>query len=98
MSACKDDPREPLEHLMLRIGHGDQQAFGDLYDRTAAQVLSVVSRIVSDGAAAEEVVRDVFVAVWQSAPRRERYRGWVTSWILVMAHRCALDHIRAKAQ
>jgi len=80
---------------MLRVGRGDQRAFSEMYDRTAGQVFSVVCRIVSDRDAAETVVRDVYVAVWASAPLRERYRGWVASWILVMAHRCALDHVRS---
>jgi len=81
--------------LLTRTADGDQQAFGDLYDQLSGRVLGLVTRLLKDRAQSEEVTQEVFLEVWQNAARFDADRGSAPSWILTMAHRRAVDRIRA---
>jgi RNA polymerase sigma-70 factor, ECF subfamily len=81
--------------LLGRVATGDQQAFSDLYDRLSGRVLGLVTRLLRDHAQSEEVTQEVFLEVWQNATRFDRERGSAASWILTMAHRRAVDRVRA---
>lgn len=83
------------DDLLLRVRFGDQTAFADLYDRTAARVLGLVRRVLIDAAQSEEVTQEVFLEIWQSSSRFDPNRGSATSWILTMAHRRAIDRVRS---
>lgn len=82
--------------VMLAVGRGDQQAFGELYDRFAGKVLGVVRRVVRDPAQSEEIAQEVLVEVWKTATRFDPDRGSVQGWILTTAHRRAIDHVRSE--
>jgi len=85
-----------LEQLLIRVGHGDQAAFALVYDLTVRDVFGLVRRFTIDDALANDIVRDVFVAIWRAAPLGERYRGWASLWILALTHTCVLDRLRAE--
>jgi len=87
-------PASPDE-LLARVATGDQAAFGELYDQTAARVLGLVKRLLKDHAQSEEVTQEVFLEVWQTATRYDPARGSAASWMLTMAHRRAVDRVRA---
>ena len=80
---------------MARVAQGDQGAFGDLYDALAPLVHGLVLRVVRDPAQSEEVTQEVFLEVWQQARRFNADRGRARAWITVMAHRRAVDRVRA---
>ncbi|MGR0319113.1 ECF RNA polymerase sigma factor SigK [Agromyces sp. ZXT2-3] len=84
-----------LDDLLVATGSGDRAAFGDLYDRTAARIFGLVRRVVIDPAQAEEVAQDVFLEVWQTAPRFDPGRGSAISWMFTLAHRRAVDRVRS---
>lgn len=84
-----------FEVLMQRIAGGDQQAFSELYDRTAPRVLGLVKRVLVDHAQSEEVAQEVFLEIWKSASRFDAGKGAAMSWILTMTHRRAVDRVRA---
>ena len=46
---------------MERIRSGDEAAMAELYDRYARVVYSAALRVLGEGAAAEDVLQDVFV-------------------------------------
>lgn len=83
------------EVLLERVAVGDRQAFADLYDLVAPRVLGLVRRILVDFAQSEEVTQEIFLEIWQSAPRFDPNKGGATSWILTMTHRRAVDRVRA---
>jgi RNA polymerase sigma-70 factor (ECF subfamily) len=83
------------EDLLARVAGGDQDAFAELYDQTAPRVLGLVQRLLVDHAQSEEVTQEVFLEVWQTAPRYAADRGSAITWLLTMAHRRAVDRIRA---
>lgn len=82
--------------LLRAAGRGDQAAFADLYDATAALVHGIVLRVVRDPAQSEEVVQEVFVEIWRLAPRFDGTRGSVTAWMSTIAHRRAVDRVRSE--
>ncbi|TFB48858.1 sigma-70 family RNA polymerase sigma factor [Cryobacterium tagatosivorans] len=83
------------EELLGRIAQGDQAAFGELYDQIAPRVLGLVKRLLVDHAQSEEVTQEIFLEIWQTATRYEAKRGGASTWIMTMAHRRAVDRIRA---
>jgi RNA polymerase sigma-70 factor, ECF subfamily len=87
---------DALAPLLRAAGRGDQTAFADLYDATAALVHGIVLRVVRDPSQSEEVVQEVFVEIWRLAPRFDGSRGSVTSWMATIAHRRAVDRVRSE--
>jgi RNA polymerase sigma-70 factor (ECF subfamily) len=85
----------PLDEVMQRVARGDTGAFEQLYRSVAGSVLGVVRRVLRDPAQSEEVVQEIFVEVWRTATRFDATRGSVTTWILTMAHRRAIDRVRS---
>ncbi|MCU1512972.1 MAG: polymerase subunit sigma [Microbacteriaceae bacterium] len=83
------------EELLGRVAQGDQVAFAALYDETASRVLGLVKRLLVDHSQSEEVTQEVFLEIWQNAKRYEPAKGGASTWILTMAHRRAVDRIRA---
>jgi RNA polymerase sigma-70 factor (ECF subfamily) len=91
--AAASDPT--IDDLLVAAGAGDRVAFGALYDRTSARVFGLVRRLVVDPAQAEEVTQDVYLEIWQTAPRFDRDRGSAISWMFTLAHRRAVDRVRS---
>jgi RNA polymerase sigma-70 factor (ECF subfamily) len=77
------------------VARGDQAAFGELYDQVAPRVLGLVKRLLIDHSQSEEVTQEIFLEIWQTASRYEASRGGALTWIMTMAHRRAVDRIRA---
>jgi RNA polymerase sigma-70 factor (ECF subfamily) len=93
-------PVEPLappahEELIRLVALGDEAAFAELYDAVAPRVFGLVRRVVRDPAQSQEVTQEVFLDIWQQAARFDVDRGKAMSWILVIAHRRAVDRVRA---
>jgi RNA polymerase sigma-70 factor (ECF subfamily) len=83
--------------LVEAIARGDQQAMAQLYDGTHRLVFTLVQRVLGAGDAVEEVVLDVFMQVWRTAPTFDRARGRVSTWLLTLARSRALDRRRSQA-
>ena len=84
-----------LGALLERIAAGEQDAFSQLYDLVASRVLGLITRVLVDRAQSEEVAQEVFLEIWQTAGRFAPNKGSATTWILTMAHRRAIDRVRA---
>jgi RNA polymerase sigma-70 factor (ECF subfamily) len=83
------------EALLERVAQGDKAAFAALYDQTAPRVLGLIKRLLKDHSQSEEVTQEVFLEIWQTATRFDRNKGGASSWMLTMAHRRAVDRVRA---
>jgi RNA polymerase sigma-70 factor, ECF subfamily len=84
-----------LADLLRRSARGDEAAFAALYDATAARLFGLVLRIVRDHAMSEEVTQEVYLDVWRQSARFDADRGSAMSWLMTIAHRTAVDRVRA---
>lgn len=90
-----DSGIDPADEALQRAATGDQRAFGALYDMMSARVFGLIVRVVVDRAQSEEVLQEVFLEAWQSAPSFDPRRGQARSWLLTIAHRRAVDRVRS---
>jgi RNA polymerase sigma-70 factor (ECF subfamily) len=84
-----------LADLLRRSARGDEAAFAALYDATARRIYGLVLRIVRDPAMSEEVTQEVYLDVWRHCARFDPERGSAISWLMTIAHRTAVDRVRA---
>lgn len=84
-----------LGALLKLSARGDEAAFGQLYDATAARLHGLVVRVVRDRAQAEEVTQEAYLEVWRTASRFDPARGSALSWLMTIGHRRAVDRVRS---
>ncbi len=94
LAAAEEGPAT-LDELLQRVARGEGPAFELLYDRVANSVFGVIRRVLRDPAQSEEVTQEVLVEVWRTATRFDSERGSASTWIHTMAHRRAIDRVRA---
>lgn len=80
--------------LIARIADGDAAALSALYDRHAPVVFGLAQRIARNPVAAEEVVMETFLQVWQQAAHFDQTRPTVVGWVVMIARGRALDRAR----
>jgi RNA polymerase sigma-70 factor (ECF subfamily) len=90
--------RETDVGLITAIARGDRTALGALYDLHAPTIMGLAKRMLRDRAAAEDLVHDVFLEVWQHAAEFDAARGSVRAWIVVRARSRALDRLGRTAR
>ena len=87
------------EVLVLRLQERDISALGLLYRRYARAVYSVCARIIRDSAEAEDLVHEVFLALFKRCASFDAKKGTARSWLLQLTyHKCFdwRDYLRAR--
>jgi RNA polymerase sigma-70 factor (ECF subfamily) len=85
-----------LAGLLARVARGDHAAFEAVYDQLAGPVYGIVRKVLRDPAQSEEVAQEVMLEIWRTASRFDPSRGGAASWALTIAHRRAVDRVRAE--
>lgn len=88
------DPDHSDGLLVRRLIDGDITALEALYDRYVRPAYSLARRITGDPVFAEEVVQEVFLALWKDPARYDCRRGGFPSWLLAATHHKAVDAVR----
>ena len=87
---------EELASMLDSIARGDRQAFASLYQRTSAKLYGICLRLLGSEAEAEDVLQDVYVAVWQKAARFDPARASPITWLAVLARNKGIDRLRRR--
>lgn len=85
-----------LAELLTRTAQGDHDAFEAVYDQVAPTVFGTVRRVVRDPCLSEEVTQEVFIEIWRTASRFNANKGSPIAWVATIAHRRAVDRVRAE--
>jgi RNA polymerase sigma-70 factor (ECF subfamily) len=85
-----------LAALISQMARGDQQAYGQFYDRTAGAVLGMVLGVIRDREQSEEVMQEILVEAWRTASRFDPGLGSAMSWLMTLAHRRAVGRVRSE--
>lgn len=80
--------------LIARLASGDEGALALLYDHYSRPAYSLARRICVDELLAEDVVQEVFLAVWRDPSKYVADRGAFSSWLLTLVHHKAVDAVR----
>ena len=85
-----------LDALLRRVARRDADAFAALYDQTRSRVYGLVTRVLRDAGYSEETTQEIYLEVWRTAGAYDSAKGSALSWLLTMAHRRAVDRVRAE--
>ena len=81
--------------LMLRTKDGDQAAFKELVEKHKISVLNLCLRFTGNKPDAEDLSQDVFMRIFQAAPRYEAKAAF-TTWMYRIAVNLCLNYQRRK--
>ncbi|PRB44403.1 RNA polymerase subunit sigma [Arthrobacter sp. MYb23] len=89
------DLNSQLTALLDLMAAGDQQAFAEFYRLTSRRVFGMARRVLIDSDLSEDATQEVFIQVWQGAAKFDRAAGTPLAWLMTIAHRRAIDRVRA---
>ncbi|WP_313536638.1 sigma-70 family RNA polymerase sigma factor [Sphingomonas sp.] len=91
-----DGARARLVEALAAVAGGDRKALKTVYDLTSAKLMGVCLRICQDREAAEDVMQDVYMKVWDRAGRFDASRASPITWLCTIARNTAIDWRRAR--
>lgn len=92
----QEDARAALAACLYRVAARDHSALALLYQITSVKLFALCLRILNDRARAEDVLQEVYLAVWNKAAQFDAGLGTSPmSWLLAITRNRALDRIRA---
>lgn len=81
------------EALLASIALGDKSAMARLFALHNRRVYRFAHRLTRNSWIAEEIVSEVFLAVWRSA-RQFQFKSQVSTWLLAITRNKALEALR----
>ena len=95
----QENPRQVEDrHLLAAVACGDMQAFGVLYDRLSGPLYTLCLRMIGDPEESEDVLQEVFLALWRRASNYDGARSSVFSWTVLITRGKAIDHLRSRGR
>lgn len=86
---------EDEHNLIVRIKHGDSEAFGLIYDHYMPMIYRFVLVKVGSKEDAEDISHQVFLKAWQNVNGQYSERGFpFSSWLYQIARNSIIDHYR----
>lgn len=85
-----------LDTLLHQVARSEVDAFATFYDKTAARVYGLVNRVLRDAGYSQETTQEIYLEVWRNAASYDATKGSALAWLVTMAHRRAVDRVRAE--
>jgi len=80
--------------LLARVVARDESAVEELYARYSGPMYSLARQVTRSESFAQDVVQEVFAALWRDAARFDPARGAVSPWLFTLARHKAIDLVR----
>jgi hypothetical protein len=87
-------PEKAWVRLVQYVAAGDRSALRELYERAREPVHTLIERITSSHAAADDLTVSVFHDLWRRAPSFDSLVDTVFGWIMKLARARALESVR----
>ena len=84
--------------LLAGLCAKDPLAIERLYDSCGRRAFGLAYRLVGDYGAAEDIVQEAFLGLWQYADRIDPRRGRLISLLLTIVHHKAIDRLRQQRE
>jgi len=81
--------------LAGRLKSHDPKAMAELYDRYGGLAYFLIFRVVGNESAAEDMVQESFLRVWNNIHNFDPARGPLGRWVLSVARNRAIDYLRS---
>lgn len=88
------DPLMEDEKLMAETAQGDQYAFELLVKRHQSRMLNLIYRFIGNRTQTRDLSQEVFIRVWQAAPRYKPQAKF-TTWIYRLTANLCLNELKS---
>lgn len=89
---------DPDLDLLRRIGTGDGAACAALVDRHLRRITGLAGHMLGNKADAEDVAQDVFLRVWQQAPKWRSGEAKFSTWLHRVTVNLCTDRLRRRRE
>lgn len=98
LAKCPMDGAEPDQDaaLLARYAGGDQSAARLLATRLTPRIFAHATRVLGDGAEAEDVTQEALLRLWRVAPEWRTGEAKVTTWLYRVAANLCTDRLRKR--
>ena len=73
-----------------------KEAFDVLYEKYSPTLYGIVLKIVVSEEAAQDVLQDSFIKIWNNIAKYDRSKGALFTWLLNITRNTAIDYTRSK--
>lgn len=87
-----------LVAALSAVAQQDREALAQVYQMTSAKLFGICLRISNDRGAAEDILQDVYIKVWNRAGRFDADRASPITWLCAIARNTAIDWQRASGR
>lgn len=82
--------------LVNAVADRDQAALESIFRSYGGAVKAIARRVLHDDTLAEDIVQEVFVALWDNPDGFDTDRGTLRTYLMTIAHRRAVDLVRSE--
>lgn len=84
--------------LVAALVAGNTKALEKLYKSYSAALFGIISKTVKQEDAAEDILQETFLKIWNSIGQYDSGRGRLFTWMARLAKNKAIDHLRSRGE
>lgn len=86
------------QDVLPKVASGDHGAMSECISRYGGLIWSIAKRYVKDPSAAEDIVQEIFTALWRSASRFDPKVANESTFVGMLARRRSIDFLRKQSR